>query len=305
MCARSIYPYHVIAAVDGSEHSRAALSVLQELPLPAGSRITVLAVLLPRNASDYAALEAVLAKAVTILQKPDLQIESELLSGSPGEMLSQYAEAYPPDLMVMGAKGLRSALEVLLGGVAQQMIEYAHWPVLIVRAPYIPIKKVLLAVDGSAYSRCAADFLLQMPLPPGCSQSIIHVLPPSERPQMSYQYFPHGTEMYLPPVALSQEIEEKQKAFLEEEEKQGRKLLEEYMTLFAQAGHSTECYLQRGDAAAEIIAFTKLNQIDLVVSGSRGLGTMKGLFLGSVSRKLAHYSKCSILIVKGGRYGEN
>ncbi len=39
-------------------------------------------------------------------------------------------------------------------------------------------------------------------------------------------------------------------------------------------------------------------KIDLVITGSRGLGKIQGWFLGSVSRKLAHYANCSVLIVK-------
>lgn len=60
--------------------------------------------------------------------------------------------------------------------------------------------------------------------------------------------------------------------------------------------------LLRGDAAAEIIEYAKTRQVDLIVAGSRGLGTIKGWLLGSVSRKLAHYAPCSVLIVRGGSH---
>ena len=53
-----------------------------------------------------------------------------------------------------------------------------------------------------------------------------------------------------------------------------------------------------GDAGTEIIDYVKTHDIDLIVAGSRGLSQMRGWFLGSVSRKLVHYSNCSVLIVK-------
>ncbi len=56
--------------------------------------------------------------------------------------------------------------------------------------------------------------------------------------------------------------------------------------------------LLRGDAATEIIEYVKTNQIDLIVSGSRGLSEVRGWLLGSVSRKLVHYAGCSVLVVK-------
>jgi nucleotide-binding universal stress UspA family protein len=43
----------------------------------------------------------------------------------------------------------------------------------------------------------------------------------------------------------------------------------------------------------------KQNQIDLIVAGSRGLSRVRSWLLGSVSRKLVHYSGCSVLIVRG------
>jgi len=62
-----------------------------------------------------------------------------------------------------------------------------------------------------------------------------------------------------------------------------------------------KAFTVRGDAATEIIDYVKANQIDLIVAGSRGLSQIKSLWMGSVSRKLVHYSACSVLIVKGPR----
>jgi nucleotide-binding universal stress UspA family protein len=47
-----------------------------------------------------------------------------------------------------------------------------------------------------------------------------------------------------------------------------------------------------------MIEYIKTEQVDLVVAGSRGLSPVKAWLLGSVSRKLVHYSDCSVLIVK-------
>jgi nucleotide-binding universal stress UspA family protein len=58
--------------------------------------------------------------------------------------------------------------------------------------------------------------------------------------------------------------------------------------------------LSQGDAATEIIEYAKNASMDLIVVGSRGLSRIRGLLLGSVSRKLVHYAGCSVLIVKSG-----
>ena len=53
-----------------------------------------------------------------------------------------------------------------------------------------------------------------------------------------------------------------------------------------------------GDPAEAILKRAKREKADLVVVGSRGLGTLKELVLGSVSHKVAREAKMPCLIVK-------
>ena len=52
------------------------------------------------------------------------------------------------------------------------------------------------------------------------------------------------------------------------------------------------------DAAWEILNYAETNDVDLIVSGTRGLGGIKSFFLGSVSHKLLKEAKCPCLLVK-------
>jgi nucleotide-binding universal stress UspA family protein len=56
--------------------------------------------------------------------------------------------------------------------------------------------------------------------------------------------------------------------------------------------------LLRGDAAEEIINYAREQKINLLVAGSNGLGPVRAWLLGSVSRKLVHYSDRSVLIAR-------
>jgi nucleotide-binding universal stress UspA family protein len=82
------------------------------------------------------------------------------------------------------------------------------------------------------------------------------------------------------------------------ETKSGEALLARTCSLLKRNGIESTPVLARGDAATEIIDYAKKNEVDLIVAGSRGLSQFKSLWMGSLSRKLVHYSDCSVLIVK-------
>jgi nucleotide-binding universal stress UspA family protein len=143
----------VLLAVDGSEHAQAAARLVADLPLPAGSEVTAVAVHTPRETPRRSALLAALDNAEAILRRADVNVCSGLLHGHPAEELVRYADEHPPDLIVVGAVGLRATLGIFVGGIAQQVVEYARWPVLVVRTPFVGLRRGLFieqAIDQQA-----------------------------------------------------------------------------------------------------------------------------------------------------------
>ena len=52
------------------------------------------------------------------------------------------------------------------------------------------------------------------------------------------------------------------------------------------------------NAANAILDYSKKNNIEVIIMGSRGLGGLKKIkVLGSVSRKVAENSTCSVMLV--------
>ena len=56
--------------------------------------------------------------------------------------------------------------------------------------------------------------------------------------------------------------------------------------------------LIEGDPAEAIIEVAKTRQSDIIVMGSRGLGGLAGLVLGSASQKVVSHAPCPVLIVR-------
>ena len=57
--------------------------------------------------------------------------------------------------------------------------------------------------------------------------------------------------------------------------------------------HSTD-----GDAASRILAHAEQINADMIVMGSRGLGRLKSLLVGSVSQKVSQVAECCCLTVR-------
>lgn len=271
------HKFTIYLGVDGSEHSKAATRLLRDLALPEGSLVRALAVLPKRHTISRHELLAALDEFETTLSDRALDVQTGLLSGDPAEALTEFAQERCPDLLVVGAKGLRATLGVLLGGVAQQIVEYAPCPTLVVRLPYQQLHHVLLTTDGSGPSQQALSYAARFPWPKSARLHLVHVLPPP----LSYEIGDHSND----------QIEAT-------ERNTGQEVLDCAAVELEAAGHHPFKMLLRGDAATELLQYIQDMAVDLTISGSRGLSTFRSWLLGSVSRKLVHYSNSSVLVVK-------
>ncbi len=289
----------LILAIDGSEHAQAAIQLIRNLPIPKTCKISVITVLVPRNAQHHAALKHLLEATQAAFLEDGREVETVLLIGYPAEQIIQYASHHKSDLLVLGAKGIRGTLRILLGGVAQQVVEYADCPVMIVRTPHTQVKHALLVTDGSEHSQYALQHLETCPLPSDTKLDVIHVLPPEMTTEMLYRSWPYGIDV-IPPI-ISSEVDESLAARAQEEEELGQALLQKSLVALSDMGIQAQSILKRGDAATEILDYSEDKMVDLIIVGSRGLSQIRNLLLGSVSSKILHYAHCSVLVVKAPR----
>lgn len=279
-------PIEILVAVDGSEHSTAATHLIGDLPLPPGSEVTVLGVVTPRR-SPTRELMTALDEPIMYLQGKGIQVKTGLLHGHPTEALVDFANEHRPHLMILAAKGQPATLNMLLGGKAQRIVEQAMWPIMIVRAPYRGLQRILLTTDGSLNSQEAAEYLANFPLPENTHIHILHVLMQSQAIVLprsgSLMAGTENWEALNPPPEL--------------QVKKGQGILDETRKSLRSFRINVKTILTVGPIAEKILQTVESQQIDLLVAGSRGLGTVKSWLLGSVSRQLMYECKCSILII--------
>lgn len=66
----------------------------------------------------------------------------------------------------------------------------------------------------------------------------------------------------------------------------------------AAAGLAAECHVVVGDPAETIVQFARQRQCELIAIGTRGLGALPGLLLGSVTTRVMHLADVPVLALK-------
>lgn len=141
-------------------------------------------------------------------------------------------------------------------------------------------RRILIPTDGSTRSDAAIEMGVNLAKSVGAEVMVLHVVP--KIPQ--YAQLDYSGTSY--------------KAFIEELEKFGEQMLLLVKEKFADSGIKLETKMCKGNPSHEICLEAKEGRYDLIVMGSRGLGEVKGLLMGSVSSKVVKHADCPVLIVK-------
>src|SRR3989304_7824615 len=122
------------------------------------------------NARSHALAKASdTARSELLTLDPPTPIATDVISrwGHPIEEILRAADSLKAGLIVMAAKGHSNLRIILLGSVAQGVVQHATRPVLIARAPTKSVDRVILGYHGSAAGGEAGRGLGGAPVPPG------------------------------------------------------------------------------------------------------------------------------------------
>lgn len=133
-------------------------------------------------------------------------------------------------------------------------------------------RTILLAYDGSEHSKKAAQLVRGLREAHGARLFVVH----------AYEPVPDYLGEPLYQALLSQRLE------------RAEGVLEEAKALVGEA----EGEVLEGEAAEAILRAAEAHRADLIVMGTRGLGGLKGVFLGSQSQKVVAHAPCPVLLAR-------
>lgn len=141
----------ILVATDGSPSGTAAVAEVAARTWPEGTEVKVLTVIHtavpfavdPALVVAFVALDhldkarkhapEIVERAVAQLTRPGLTVTSEVLEGSPKQLIVDEAERWQADLVVLGTHGHGAPGRFLLGSVAHSVVLHAPCSVEVVR----------------------------------------------------------------------------------------------------------------------------------------------------------------------------
>ena len=136
------------------------------------------------------------------------------------------------------------------------------------------VKKILVPMDGSKNSFRGLDTAIFLARQCGATITGLFVVP----------IYPKS---FMPITYAKEYLTKAVKDFMEDAKKRS-----------AQNGIVFVGKTISGKESSEIINFAMKNKFDIIVIGARGIGSVKEVFLGSVSHAVVQKSKIPVLIVK-------
>lgn len=293
----------VLLAIDGSDASMTALAATAALPLPPGSTVQLLSVLpddrvvhggawpaavLIRSEDVAAAARKEARERLEDLADrvagEERTVTAAIREGRAASEILDAASDLSADLIVLGARGHSEVERLLLGSVSAEVVDHARCPVLVARTDRVG--RILVATDGSPTADATIDLIASSSLFANATVRVMSVTDPG----MPWWTGASPVDGMVAAQVYSDMIDAARDHAREVAAQAAERLGSEVAV--EEAAH------RGGDVPTAILAEAAAWNADIVAVGSRGLGMVRRLLLGSVSRDVLHHAPMSVLIVK-------
>lgn len=289
----------ILVPLDFSEFSEKALLYGLELAERCGSRLTLLhAVVLFQ---DDIGEEQKLQEYEEWVKRREQRIHSQINQGkkqatdrgidvdtvilrgvSAADVILEYLDDHPSDLVIMGTHGRSGLKHILHGSVAEKVMKLSPYPVITVHRSVKSFKmeNLLVPIDFSVYSKAAADYAIFLAKTFKAGIDFLHVIDHEIHPS----FYAAGVDsIFEIDKELKNRVIKNMKGFLADQLNKDIRI---------------HFLVREGRAHKEIVEFSKENESDMIVIATHGLTALDYILLGSTTEKVVRWANCPVLTVK-------
>jgi nucleotide-binding universal stress UspA family protein len=224
-----------------------------------------------------------------IMQNQTIDWEPLVTAGHPPDEISKFVALHQVDLVVSATHGRSGLKRFFLGSVTERLMRILPCPLLIVRSPEdaeapagessLGFKKILVGCDFSSFSDLAFQYGLSLAQDFESELHLVHVM---EAPVYKDVLKLGGHPGVSTEKSLYDQLNEKMSQMIPEES-----------VVWCQP----KTVLLAGRPYEEIIKYSLLNSIDLIVLGIRGRNLIEVLMTGSTTDRVSRQGPCPVLSV--------
>jgi nucleotide-binding universal stress UspA family protein len=219
----------------------------------------------------------------TTLEAKGAKVTTEIVGGLAAMMIEAVARDGNFDMIAMTAGTHTRVQQFLIGSTTGRVINNAPVTVLVMKnVPSAPLKRVLIAIDGSEAALNAATK----------SVSLLGLAEREVQVTLINVVSVKGVYKYISPVQFIAAIEDNLVM-------SGEASLAAAESELSQLGVTKlDNVLKNGEPADEIINFAESISADIIVMGAQGRSAVEKFLVGSVSSRVATFAKCSTAVIK-------
>ncbi len=197
-----------------------------------------------------------------------------------------YAQENDIDVIVMGTHGRRGLRRLLMGSAAEEVVRTGPCPVVIAHCVEAKTtgphgqNKILVPVDFSRHSRVALRHAKELAELFNARLDLLHIVEEQLHPAF-YNTGVFSVYDMIPNIEARAEEE-----------------LEKFFNETEGPDVAAEFHVHHGNAAHEIVDFSKEREHVLIVMATHGLKGMEHFLLGSVAEKVVRLAACPVFTVK-------
>lgn len=205
--------------------------------------------------------------------------------------ITEHTRELNADLVMLCTHGRGGLRDVLVGSIAQQVIQRGTTPVLLVpaHAEGAPVafdcRRILVPLDGNPVHDPALTVAEEIARVCSAAVHLLTVVPTAETlsPERA------ATRVLLPSTMT---------AILDLAQRDAVEALQRKMQSLIAKGIQVSAEVRRGDTAASILEETAHFQADMIVQASHGRSTLAAFWTGGVTPKILSQSTVPVLLVR-------
>jgi nucleotide-binding universal stress UspA family protein len=268
----------ILLCTNGSSYTAQALEMGVRVAQKAASDVDIL-VVVGRDWEEEARRMA--GAAAGDLEAAGIPVTIHQRAGRMAEEVVRQAKAFPYDLVVIGSRGRRGVVRLLLGSVALHVTEHAPASVLVVKGRARDPRRFLVCSSAGPVSEHTVRFAGRMARALGASVTLLHVM----------------SQLPLSESAVPDDLSASAEELIQRGAPEGVHL-SRMLDLLASEGQIGRAVVRHGLVRDEIITEGREGRYDLIVTGAHVTPGLNARLVDDLSTEILLAARRPVLVVR-------